>query len=86
MNSTLMTNERMNILKNWIPKPNNNNNITFKLLYRGSRDGFSAGSFHEKCDNKGPTVTIVLANNCVFGGYTDISKFEIIIIINRLDK
>ncbi|CAG8562215.1 291_t:CDS:2 [Paraglomus occultum] len=31
----------------------------FKLLYRGSRDGFSAKMFHNRCDNKGPTIVVV---------------------------
>ncbi|CAG8523101.1 7312_t:CDS:2, partial [Paraglomus brasilianum] len=31
----------------------------FKLLYRGSRDGFSAKTFHSRCDNKGPTIVVV---------------------------
>lgn len=40
------------------------------LLYRGSDEGFSAQKFHEKCDNKGPTVTLVRTEkNNVFGGY-----------------
>ena len=30
-----------------------------KLLLRGSREGFSAKAFHNYCDNKGPTITIV---------------------------
>ena len=29
-----------------------------KLLYKASRDGFSAEKFHELCDHKGPTLTI----------------------------
>jgi len=29
------------------------------MLYRGSRDGFSAKEFHDKCDEKGPTLTLV---------------------------
>ena len=31
----------------------------FKLLLRGSRDGFSSEIFHEKCDNKGRMIAIV---------------------------
>src|SRR6185369_15421821 len=31
----------------------------YKLLLRGSRDGFSASDFHRLCDNKGPTVTVI---------------------------
>ena len=37
---------------------------------RGSVDGFTCNIFHEKCDNKGPTLTVVKANDRVFGGYT----------------
>ena len=29
------------------------------LLFKGSRDGFKAENFHEKCDNKGPTLTLI---------------------------
>ncbi|CAB4039080.1 Hypothetical predicted protein [Paramuricea clavata] len=41
------------------------------LCYRASRDGWSAQDFHRHCDNKGPTVVLVKANDCIFGGYTD---------------
>ena len=42
-----------------------------KLLFRASKDGFSAKSFHSKCDNKGATITIVRSeHNHVFGGFT----------------
>ena len=44
----------------------------FKLLYRGSRDGFAASDFHSKCDNISKTVTVVKSRNGnIFGGYTD---------------
>ena len=26
---------------------------------RGSEDGYSSQVFHQKCDNKGPTLTII---------------------------
>ena len=41
------------------------------LCYRASRDGWKAQDFHGHCDNKGPTVTLVKVNDCVFGGFTD---------------
>lgn len=45
---------------------------TSSLLYRGSRDGFNAFSFHSKCDGIRNTITIVKNNlNYVFGGYTN---------------
>jgi hypothetical protein len=41
------------------------------LLYRASRDGFTASAFHSRCDGKANTVTIIKTNsNYVFGGYT----------------
>ncbi|GES81055.1 BTB/POZ domain-containing protein [Rhizophagus clarus] len=43
----------------------------FKLILRGSRDGFSATSFHAKCDNKGATVVVAKIKNTnqIVGGY-----------------
>ena len=43
----------------------------WNLCYRASRDGWSTPHFHRHCDNKGPTVVLVKANGCIFGGYTD---------------
>jgi uncharacterized coiled-coil protein SlyX len=41
------------------------------LLWRGTRDGFGAKDFHDRCDGHGPTVTIVqTTEGWVFGGYT----------------
>ena len=46
----------------------------FNLLYRGTRDGASSSVFHEKCDDKGPTLCLY-KNECgnIFGGYASIS-------------
>ena len=44
------------------------------LLYRASRDGFTAQDFHSRCDGKTNTITIIKNNlNCVFGGYASAS-------------
>ena len=43
----------------------------WNLCYRASRDGWDTQDFHGHCDNKGPTVVLVKANDCIFGGYTD---------------
>jgi hypothetical protein len=41
------------------------------LIYKATRDGFSASSFHAKCDGKARTYTIIKSNsNSVFGGFT----------------
>ena len=44
------------------------------LLYRGTRDSFSAKSFHFKCNGKTPTLTIyqVKESNFIFGAYTNV--------------
>ena len=43
----------------------------WRLCYRASVHGWSSKDFHTRCDNKGPTVTIVKVGECIFGGYTD---------------
>ncbi|KAK3580742.1 hypothetical protein CHS0354_023022 [Potamilus streckersoni] len=44
---------------------------TFQLLYSSERDGCSAITFHQRCDNQGSTVTVVYnTNNSVYGGFT----------------
>ena len=54
--------------------------ITF-LLYSGSEHGWHAKNFHDRCDNKGPTISLfkIKKGDCV-GGYTSIdwSSSEII--------
>lgn len=46
----------------------------FKLLLRGSRDGFTPQTFHEKCDNTGPNLVVlkIHGDNQVIGGYNPI--------------
>lgn len=40
------------------------------LLFRASENNFSCSKFHELCDGKGPTITIVRSNfKKLFGGY-----------------
>ena len=44
-----------------------------ELLYRGSRDGMNADSFHSKCDNKDKTIVLIHNDKgCIFGGYASI--------------
>ena len=68
--SEILTNEEhRSTLKGWLPPPDGK----WRLLFRASRDGFAGETFHSKCDNKGPTVTIVKSGNNIFGGFTEIS-------------
>ena len=65
--STILTNvEHRKILKGWLPEAGE-----WRLLFRASRDGFSASAFHSKCDNKGPTVTVVKSGANIFGGFNE---------------
>ncbi|KAM7427680.1 hypothetical protein ABFA07_021226 [Porites harrisoni] len=42
------------------------------LCYRATLHGWGNTIFHQKCDNKRNTVTIIKKGSYVFGGYTDI--------------
>jgi hypothetical protein len=42
----------------------------WKLLYKASQHDFAASTFHQRCDNEGPTLIIIEANEYLFGGYT----------------
>ena len=43
----------------------------FKSLYKASNHQYSAKKFHEYCNDKGETITIIKSNWChIFGGYT----------------
>ena len=58
-------------LINWI---NSKNQIKAKLLYRKSRDGDTFEIFHQLCDNKGPTITLIRSSEgFIFGGYNPLS-------------
>ena len=49
------------MIKNWILKKLNKDNskIELNLLYKLTRDGDSSSSFHNKCNNKGNTLTLL---------------------------
>ena len=67
LNETNRCNEFLNKIYEWTGGKN------MQLLYRGSRDGMSADSFHNKCNNKGPTISLFKnENGYIFGGYASI--------------
>ncbi len=49
-------------------------NDKFRLLYRGTRDGFRPRDFHLKCDGHSNTLTILKAkqSSYIFGGFTSV--------------
>ena len=59
-----------NVLIRWIPKEFALAG-QWRLLFRASRDGFGASAFHSRCDNKGPTITVVKSDGNIFGGFTE---------------
>ena len=57
------------LIKLWL----NNRIFTSELLYRKSRDGSKPINFHNKCDNKGTTITFIeTIKGYIFGGYTEL--------------
>ena len=71
-------------LREWL-----GNDYDMKLLYRASEHGYTAKSFHDYCDDKGPTLIIIKrSEGWIFGGYTTQSWsgdgiYNDMIIINR---
>ena len=67
--SIILTNvEEQRVLRSWLPEAMAGG---WRLLFRASRDGFSASVFHSKSDNKGPTVTVLKSRGNIFGGFAE---------------
>ena len=71
--SSVLTSDQRQILMNWLEDTCalKEANSFPCLLYRASRNGWAATDFHTRCDNKGPTLTVVKSENCIFGGFTE---------------
>ena len=58
---------RLKIMKQFI-----NKNNSYKLIFRATKDGELPKDFHEKCDGKDKTITIIeTIEGIKFGGYID---------------
>ena len=67
--SVILTNEEhRRVLKGWLPDAMRGE---WDLLFRASRYGFDASMFHSKCDQKGPTITVVKSGENILGGFTE---------------
>jgi hypothetical protein len=53
--TSIIDNSQQKQLNSWV----NNSTKDWKLIYKGSKDGFSANSFHKKCDSVSNTMTIM---------------------------
>ena len=69
--SAVLSSEQRETLVDWLKDTRESLGDDYVLLYRPSRDGWSASNFHSCCDNKGPTVTVIKSRNYIFGGYTE---------------
>ena len=47
--------------------------VNWVQLYSSQIYGWCTSSFHQYCNNKGPTVVIARAGNNIFGGYAEVS-------------
>ena len=63
--SILLNGQYDNYLKLWF------GDHKWRLIFRASEHGYSAHSFHDYCDNKGPTIIIKKSTGSwIFGDYT----------------
>ena len=69
-NSSLIKEAEADLLNKWVFEAVGGN-LRYDLLWKGSRDGFTASAFHSKCNGKGATLTVIMSeHNKLFGGYT----------------
>ncbi|KAG9306504.1 hypothetical protein G9A89_008440 [Geosiphon pyriformis] len=73
--SRIIESRHINMISSWIDKKaattNYKSPYTFKLIYRGSRDGFTGTSFRNLCGNQLKTVVVakITGSRNVVGGY-----------------
>ncbi|RIB08279.1 hypothetical protein C2G38_2252122 [Gigaspora rosea] len=78
--SAIINREHATQIASWIdnsltPYDIRNNPYKFKLIFRGSRDGFDDESFYDHCENQPRTVIIlrVKGTNEILGGYNSLT-------------
>ncbi|KAK3748598.1 hypothetical protein QZH41_005225 [Actinostola sp. cb2023] len=62
--------EYYDLLREWLA-PVTDSPTRWVTCYHSNKDGWSAATFHSKCNNKGPTITIIKVKDYIFGGYSD---------------
>ncbi|EFA75352.1 hypothetical protein PPL_11429 [Heterostelium album PN500] len=63
--SDLITHDQFKIINGWL-----GGELSYELIYKGTKDGFESANFHTKCNGKGATLTVVKSSDGnVFGGY-----------------
>ncbi|KAG9288023.1 hypothetical protein G9A89_017618 [Geosiphon pyriformis] len=77
IDSNLLRSHNIKQLDHWIQGKNKNTPFEsklgndFKLLLRGSRDGFTPADFHRLCDDKGATISVIKVKGTgqIIGGF-----------------
>ncbi|GBC23747.2 carbohydrate-binding module family 13 protein [Rhizophagus irregularis DAOM 181602=DAOM 197198] len=78
IDSKIITFQHAELISKWINRLENtdkmNSPYEFKLILRGSRDGFSPRKFHKICDYQPHTISIIKVKDSdeIFGGYNPI--------------
>ncbi|GBC06506.1 hypothetical protein RclHR1_06890010 [Rhizophagus clarus] len=79
IDSKIIKYQHTELISNWIDRldttlDSRSNPYEFKLMLRGSRDGFSSNKFHEICDNQSHTISIIKVKDSteILGGYNPI--------------
>ena len=78
IDSKIISNKHVELISKWIDKIDTSEEsptlYEFKLILRGTCDGFTPKKFHEICDNQPRTVSIIKVkeSNEILGGYNPI--------------
>ena len=65
-NTQLVDKKYDSSLREWL-----GSDYQWRLIYRSSEHGYTGKSFHEYCDDKGPTLIMIKSSEgWIFGGYT----------------
>jgi len=69
--SVILSSDQRQTLIKGLKETLTSGSLNYALLYRASREGWTASNFHACCDFKGPTMTVVKCEDNIFGGYTE---------------
>ncbi|GET03153.1 carbohydrate-binding module family 13 protein [Rhizophagus clarus] len=75
IDSRIIAYQHSELISKWVDRLESTDEIRnpyeFKLILRGSCDGFSPSTFHELCDNQSHTITIIKVKESdeILGGY-----------------
>lgn len=71
IDTKIMTSDEIQLLIDVIKEQRKKQSLEWKLLFRGSDDGFLARTFHMKCDGVANTMVVIESDHGnVFGGFT----------------